>query len=189
MYSEVIASNFLYHTTKYINVPVNVPKVSGLPNFYSLPNVKISTDKHFLTAFSQTAALSSSNYNSDTMYQLKKLRTKIPPVLFSPNHQATPVLHYNYLCKPNSLTLITQQELKLPNVICTGCETKSLDCLDCKYLKSETSPIDQMNLSTLRNSIKVLKDPANPQKQIIEIENLQRNVPHLKFSLVFRVKV
>ena len=104
------------------------------------------------------------------MYQLKKLRTKIPQVLFSQNHKATPVLHYNYLCKPNSLTLITQQELKLPDVMCTGCETKSLNCLDCKYLKSETSPVDQMNLSTLRNSIKILKDPVNPAKQIIQID-------------------
>ena len=81
MYSEVMASNFLYHTTKYIKLPVSLPKVSGLPSFHSLPNVKLSMDRHFLTAFSQTAALSSSN--SDT----------------SQNHKATPVLHYNYLCK------------------------------------------------------------------------------------------
>ena len=142
MYSKVIASNFLYHSTRYIKIPVNVPKISGIPNFYSLPNVKISTDNQFLTAFSQTSVLSTSNYSSDTMHQLKNLRTKIPPILFSANHQATPTIHYNFLCKPNSLSLITQQELRLPNVIWTGCEKKSLNCLDCKYLKTETSPVD-----------------------------------------------
>ena len=122
MYSTVIASNFLYHSTKYIKVPVSVPKISGMPNLYSLPNVKISTDHNFLTAFSQTSVMSTLNHSPDTMNQLKNLRSKIPPVLFSANHQATPTLHYNFLCKPNSLSLITAQELRLPNVICAGCE-------------------------------------------------------------------
>ena len=54
MYSEIMASNFLYHTTKYIKLPVGLPKISNLP-FHSLPNVKLSVDSHFMTAFSQMA--------------------------------------------------------------------------------------------------------------------------------------
>ena len=167
MYSEVMASNFLYHSTKYIKLPVSLPKISELP-FHNLPNVKLSVDRHFLTAFSQTAAFSSSDF--DTSCQLAKFRSKIPSVLFSQNHKPTSVLHNNYLCKPNSLTLIMQQELKLPDVMCSGCELKSDSCLDCKYLKSETSPVDQANLSILRNSIKLLRDPVDSAKQIIQID-------------------
>ena len=35
MYTEIMASNFLYHTTKYINLPVCLPKIPNLP-FHSL---------------------------------------------------------------------------------------------------------------------------------------------------------
>ena len=81
MFSKVVVSNFLYHSTKYIHIPVNVPKIPGIPNFYSLPNVKISSDNEFLTAFSQSSVFSASFHSSETMHQLKKLKTKIPPVL------------------------------------------------------------------------------------------------------------
>ena len=165
MYSEVMASNFLYHTTKYINLPVCLPKISNLP-FHSLPNVKLSVDRHFMTSFSQMAPPS----DFDTNCHLAKLRTRIPSILFSSHLKPTSVLHNNYLCKPNSLSLIMNQELKLPDVLCPGCETKSANCLDCKYLKNETSPVDQANLSILRNSIKLLKDPVDSTKQIIEID-------------------
>ena len=55
-------------------------------------------------------------------------------------------------------------------MVCVGCEDRSKHCLDCKYRISETSPTDKINLEILRNSIKVLPDPSNPEKRIIEID-------------------
>ena len=133
----------------------------------------------FLTAFSKTAAFSSSDF--DTNCQLAKFRNKIPSILFSKNHKPASVIHNNYLCKPNSLTLIMQQELKLPEVMCPGCELKSASCLDCKYLKNETSPVDQANLSILRNSIKLLRDPVDSTKQCIQIDYKFQVSPFIAF--------
>ena len=130
-----------------------------------------------MTAFSQMAPPS----DFDTNCHLAKLRTRIPSVLFSFHHKPTSLLHNNYLCKPNSLTLIMNQELKLPDVMCSGCELKSANCLDCKYLKNETSPVDQANLSILRNSIKLLRDPVDSTKQIIEIDYKFQVSPFIAF--------
>ena len=159
-----MASNFLYHTTKYISLPVCLPKIPNLP-FHSLPNVKLTTEKHFLTSFSQMAPPS----NFDLQCHLAKLRSRIPSVLFSSHLKPTSLLHNNYLCKPNSLSLIMNQELKIPEVLCPGCETKSANCLDCRYLKNETSPVDQANLSILRNSIKLLKDPEEDNTDRLQV--------------------
>ena len=106
----------------------------------------------------------------DTNLQLKKLRNQIPAVLFSKILRPTPLLHNNFLVKPNSLSLITQQELAIPDVYCPGCTKRSASCLDCRYLASETSPTDQANLNILRNSIKVLDDPNDSSKHVIEVD-------------------
>ena len=90
--------------------------------------------------------------------------------MFSNKLKPAPILHNNFLVKPNSLSLITHQELKIPEVYCPGCERRSASCLDCRYLANETSPIDQANLSILRNSIKLLVDPKDSTKKILEVD-------------------
>ena len=63
----------------------------------------------------------------------------------------------------------------------SGCELKSASCLDCKYLKNETSPVDQANLSILRNSIKLLRDPVDSTKQFIQIDYKFQVSPFIAF--------
>ena len=116
--------------------------------------------------------------NLDLHYQLQKLKSKIPAVLFSNQLKPTPILHNNYLVKPNSLSLITHQELKIPEVYCPGCERRSASCLDCRYLMNETSPVDQANLSTLRNKIKLLVDNT---KKILEVDFKFSVLPFIAF--------
>ena len=62
MYTNIVASNFIYHSTKYISLPVSLPKIPNLP-FHSLPNVRLTTEKHFLTNFSQMKDVISSSYH------------------------------------------------------------------------------------------------------------------------------
>ena len=132
MFSQIIQSNFLYHATSKINIPHNLSKIPGLPTFHSIPNVNIlPKSADFISAFSSTSLFH--NVKTDALNQIKKLQTKIPKTIFSSNFPPKPILHNNFLCKPDSLLLITQQELKVPNVTCTSCEVRSKQCLDCKY--------------------------------------------------------
>ena len=55
-------------------------------------------------------------------------------------------------------------------MVCVGCEDRSKNCLDCKHFRSETFATDQINLEILRNAIKILPDPSNNEKRIIEID-------------------
>ena len=159
-----IHSNFLYHATSKINIPHNLSKIPGLPTFYSMPNVNIlPKNADFTSAFSSTSLFH--NVKIDALKEAIKLQRQIPKTIFSSNFPPKPILHNNFLCKPDSLLLITQQELKLLNVTCTSCEVRSKQCLDCKYLRSEISPIDQVNLQSLRDSIKILPDPNNLSKK------------------------
>ena len=91
------------------------------------------------------------------------------------------MIHNNFLAKPNSLTLIMQQELRLPDVMCPGCETRAAACLDCRYLKNETSPVDQANLSILRDSMEVIKDPVDSTKKRILIDYKFEVSPYIAF--------
>ena len=53
MFSNIIQSNFLYHTTSKINIPHNLPKIPGLPVFNSMSNVNIlPKSADFISAFS-----------------------------------------------------------------------------------------------------------------------------------------
>ena len=42
--------------------------------------------------------------------------------------------------------------------------------MDCRYLASETSPVDQANLNVLRDAMKVLDDPKDKSKHVIEVD-------------------
>ena len=153
-----------------------MPKIPNFP-VHLLPNVKISQTPNFLTAFSKTGCP-----DFDTNCQLAKLRNKIPCRIFSKLHKPAPVIHNNFLAKPNSLTLIMQQELRLPDVLCPGCETRAAACLDCRYLKNETSPMDQANLSILRDSMEVIKDPVDSTKKRILIDYKFEVSPYYSIS-------
>merc|ERR1712055_69441 len=93
-----------------------------------------------------------------------------PPVLYSKIVQPKPLLHANFLVKPKEISLITEQELTIPDVYCPECTVRSASCLNCKYLASETSPIDQRNLNILRESVRAIVDPKDDQKHVIEID-------------------
>ena len=69
MYSNLVTSNFIYHATKSIILPTNLPKIQSLP-FQSLPNVKFIQKPQFLANFSSSAPAS----NLDLHLQLQKLR-------------------------------------------------------------------------------------------------------------------
>ena len=165
MFCNLLSSNFIYHQSKTINLPKNIPKIKNVP-FKSISNVKFHNNPQFLTNLSSYAP----SRSMDTNLQLKKLRKQIPNILFSKILQPTSPLHNNFLVKPNSLSLIVQQELAIPDVYCPGCTKRSSSCLDCRYLASETSPTDQANLNVLRNAIKVLDDPNDSSKHVIEVD-------------------
>ena len=69
MFSNLVHSNFIYHATKSIILPTNLPKIQSLP-FQSLPNVKFIQKPQFLANFSSSAPAS----NLDLHLQLQKLR-------------------------------------------------------------------------------------------------------------------
>merc|ERR1712055_622513 len=104
-----------------------------------------------------------------------------PPVLYSKIVQPKPLLHANFLVKPKEISLITEQELAIPDVYCPECTKRSASCLNCRYLASETSPTDQANLNILRNAIRVLVDPENSSKHVIEIDYQFSISPFLAF--------
>ena len=159
-------SSFIYHFTSQINIP---------------PNVNIlSNQAKFTSALSSTSLLK--NIPTNALKEVKKLKEQIPKTIFSSIFPAKPILHNNFLCKPDSLLLITQQELKLPNVTCTSCEERSKQCLDCKYLRSETSPTDQINLQILRDSIQILPDPNNLSKKMVMIDYQFSTSPETAFK-------
>ena len=69
MFSNLVHSNFIYHATKSIILPTNLPKIQSLP-LQSLPNVKFIQKPQFLANFSSSAPAS----NIDLNLQLQKLR-------------------------------------------------------------------------------------------------------------------
>merc|ERR1712082_222009 len=176
MYSNLISSNFIYYQTKHIKLPINLPKIKNLP-VHSIPNVRFQNIPHFLANFSSC----SPSRSLDTNLQLKKLRKQIPSVLYSKIVQPKPLLHANFLVKPKEISLITEQELAIPDVYCPECTVRSASCLNCKYLASETSPTDQMNLNILRESVRAIVDPKNDQKHVIEIDYKFSLSPFLAF--------
>ena len=54
MFSNLVCSNFIYHTSKNIILPKNIPKIKSLP-LHSLPNVKFLNKPQFLANFSACA--------------------------------------------------------------------------------------------------------------------------------------
>ena len=69
MFSNLVYSNFIYHTSKSIILPKNIPKIQSLP-LQSLPNVKFIQKPQFLANFSVSAPAP----NVDLHLQLQKLR-------------------------------------------------------------------------------------------------------------------
>ena len=53
--------------------------------------------------------------------------------------------------------------------------------MDCRYLASETSPVDQANLNVLRAAMKVLDDPKDKSKHVIEIDYQFSVSPYVAF--------
>ena len=87
MFCNLVCSNFIYHASKNINLPKNIPKIKNLP-LNSLPNVKFLNKPQFLANLSACAPSPS----VDTNFQLQKLRNQIPAVLFSKILRPTPPL-------------------------------------------------------------------------------------------------
>ena len=53
--------------------------------------------------------------------------------------------------------------------------------MNCRYLASETSPVDQANLNVLRGAMKVLDDPKDKSKHVIEIDYKFSVSPYVAF--------
>ena len=79
-------------------------------------------------------------------------------------------------------TILETMQVVSPNVICKDCNAKIKACKTCRYLSSEVSLQDRINLEKIRRSISVSPDPQDADKFVISARFLLKAPPHLLFN-------
>ena len=114
MFCNLVCSNFIYHSSKNIILPKNIPKIKSLP-LHSLPNVKFLNKPQFLANFSACAPAPSVDTNlhlqpspslHDKIFVKQKLSLITHQVLTQPKRAELDSLPSTTPAKPYRMTLV-----------------------------------------------------------------------------------
>ena len=78
--------------------------------------------------------------------------------------------------------ILQTMEVVSPAIVCKDCNLRIKSCKTCRYLSSEISLSDRINLEKVKKSISVTPDPDNSGKFIISARFILKAPPHLTFN-------